>query len=129
MIRGIAKYNSDIVLYVYPYFVKETQWYIACLGSGLILHILCLLYQLLIELKKILTRLRLLTRPSLLTRTQDTIHFSYTPNRVNILNYILIYSESSCGFNPHQDFPLAKVSLVNKIWWHELSLCMVIYTV
>ena len=127
--RKATKYNSELVLYVYLLFLKNqiVQLHVRAVGSSCT-H-LYMIYQLLIGLKKLLTKLRLLTRPSLLTWTRDTICTSQTPNRVNILNWIHIYSESSCRFHPHQGFPLAKVSLVKKIWHYELSLCMAIYIV
>ena len=37
--------------------------------------------------------------------------------------------DSGCSHHIHWGFPLAKVSLVNKIWCYELSLCMVIITI
>ena len=128
MIKSAMIFSSEKVLYVYL-FIEEliVQFHVKAVGSSCT-H-LYMIYQLLTWLKQLLTGLRLLTRPSLLTRTRDTIHFLQNPNRVNILNVIPIYSESSCGFYPHWGFPLAMSSLFKKIWCCLFSLCMVIYMV
>ena len=90
---------------MYIYYCEELNCIISCQGSGLFFHTLYLFYQLLIGLNQLLIVLRLLTWPSPLTRTRDTICTSQTPNRVNILKMILLFSESSCGYHPHQVFP------------------------
>ena len=61
-------------------------------------------------------------------KDQDTICTLQTPNKVNILNMILLFSGPFCGYHPHQSFPLARVSLVYKIWCYVFSFCMVMST-
>ena len=95
-----------------PTLMKKLNCIIACQGSGIFLHTLYLIHQLLIGLKKIIIGLRLLTRPSPLTRTQDTICISKTPNKVNILNMILLFSGLSCGFHPQFSFPQLRKKMV-----------------
>ena len=55
--------------------------------------------------------------------------FSLTPNRVHPLTRNLYINILSSGSHPHQGFPLAMVSLVNKIWFYEFSYFMVIFII
>ena len=73
--RKAAKYNNELVLYVYLLFLKNqiVQLHVRVVGSSCT-H-LYMIYQLLTWLKQLLIWLRLLKRPSLLTGTRDTIHF------------------------------------------------------
>ena len=61
---------------MFIYSCEELHCIISCQGSGILLHTLYLIYQLLIGLKQLLIGLWILTWPSPLTRNQDTNVFS-----------------------------------------------------
>ena len=76
---------------------------------------------------QLLIGLRLLTWPSLLTETQDTIHASQTPNRVNILNQILYILNHLVGFIPTGVFSWPGFPQLTK-YGVMILLCVWLYT-
>ena len=120
--RKATKYSSEPILYVYLLFLKNqiVQLHVREVGSSCT-H-LYMIYQLLIGLKQLLTGLSLLTRLNLLIGTQDTIHYSQTPNRVNILNWILYIENHLVVSIPIEVFPwlgfpqLTKYSVMSSLY-------------
>ena len=89
-------------------------------------HLAYIVLQLLIGLAQLL---RELESPNKDSKSPNKDHlyyiFSLTPNMVHPLIRNIYISISSSGYHLLWGFPLARVSLVNKIWCHELSLCIV----
>ena len=111
-----ASYDVDWYVYSHSYVKNHQSKDLKSTTNNSVLYLYLFLEELIVKLHvrivgsscthlymihQLLTGLRLITRPGLLIGTQDTIHALKTPNRVNILNQILIYSESSSGFHRH----------------------------